>query len=801
MSTSTFSTNQSFASVIEAIRDRVATDADSDYRNNEFVYDDEEYGLCENDPIPMKVDFSGGPNTPSKSIGERIDELCAVCDWRARWVKRGMICIPHEIKDLLVTRDPDVMGCGGWDHAGRLHWVGFDLDVGHGRDDLKYASRDEALQAALLIRKFVGDAAEIRASKSGNGIHVRVPIAGVETDGRKKAALIAKWLARAVNVKTDTAVLGRQNLFFWAREIGPHGFELLYPCDEAAMWTPPAEALEEVKPHVSTANSAAPGKACFGSDAISQCRRYLAKVPPAIQGQDGSGRCFHAACVAVIGFNLTPTDALTALADWNLTCKPPWSQKELEHKITDAGKRPDPRGKLLRMTTDDICPADIAEAFLDETKLRDQLGLRLRFHRGEFFEYNGTHYDVVPPSDFEARITKFLQNKPETRERAKLSLTNAVMDNLKALTLVTEKTPPPVFCSDPAIAVPTALSMTNGIIDLQKLIAQQPFYYAHTPNLFTLIGLPYAYDCNAKCPIWDGFLLKMFPDPDVRNLLQEWMGYNLVHDTSFEKFMILYGEGANGKSVFMTVFREVLGKGNYSALGLESFNPVRTFPLAATIGMLANIVSEIGEWDRSAEGILKAFVTGEPMSIERKYRDPFVGLPTARLTFATNTLPRFTDRTDALWRRLMLVPCNVQILDESKQDKRLVNAEFWRTNGELPGVFNWAVEGLRRLRQRGHFFIPLECQAAKTEYQRESNPARTFLEENYCAAPNGSMFSNAVYQQYHEWMEKSGQKPLGATQFGNEVKRAFKSATLSKYALRTPDGGRSRSWSGFGPKP
>ena len=750
---------------------------------------------------PMSVDFSGGPNRESKSIAERLDDICAASDWSARWIQRGMICIPHEIKDLLIHDDPDVFGCGGWDLSGHLHWVGFDLDVKHGREDQKYATREDAIKAASIIREYVGGAAEIRTSKSGQGIHVRIPIHGIETDGRKMAALIAKWLARQINVKTDTTVHGRQNLFFWAREVKPGGFELVHACPDGAAWTPPPEALEEFK--AAPSPSASFGTAPLGSDAVSQCRRYLSKVPPAIEGQDGSGRCFHAACIAVVGFGLNPADALTALADWNQTCKPPWSQKELEHKIADAAKQPGERGELLKKQPgkDQICAADVAEGFLKAHAVQGSNGQWLRYYRDEFFEYAGTRYEVVPDAELKARVTTFLQNRNETRGLAGPKFTNTVLGNVKALTLVSEKHQPPVFLGTPPHAAPGAISMINGIIDIYQLIDCQPFYYPHTSVLFNRIALPYAYDQHAKCPVWDAFLAQMFPDSDVRNLLQEWMGYNLVHDTSMEKFLILFGEGANGKSVFMTVFRELLGVGNYSAIGLESFNPVRTFPLATTIGMLANIVSEIGEWDKAAEGMLKGFVTGEPITIERKHRDPFVGKPTARLTFATNTLPRFSDRSDGLWRRLLLVPCTVQILDEVNQDKRMINPEFWRTNGELPGIFNRAIEGLRRLLKRGQFFVPADCQAAKTAYQKESNPARTFLEENYCAAPNGVIFSNALYKSYHEWAEKNGQKPLGATPFAGEVKRVFKGCTLTPNPLLTPDGYRSRRWGGFGPLP
>jgi P4 family phage/plasmid primase-like protien len=260
--------------------------------------------------------------------------------------------------------------------------------------------------------------------------------------------------------------------------------------------------------------------------------------------------------------------------------------------------------------------------------------------------------------------------------------------------------------------------------------------------------------------------------------------------------MILVGEGANGKTVVVTVLREMLGTGNHSGVGLEAFNPVRTFPLAATIGKLANIVGEISEMDRAAEGTIKMFVSGERMTIERKHKDAFEVTPTARLTFATNILPRFTDRSDGIWRRLLLIPFNGQILDPGRQDRRLISPEFWRTSGELAGVFNWAVTGLRRLQQRGHFIEPVVCSVAKGAYKLDSNPAGQFLVET-CAARTGfSVATNLLHADYKKWVEERGCKPLSAGQFAKEVKRAFPNVSLSN-PLAQPSGARSRAWIGI----
>src|SRR5262245_11412297 len=81
-------------------------------------------------------------------------------------------------------------------------------------------------------------------------------------------------------------------------------------------------------------------------DLISRAKAYIAKEPPAIQGQDGSGRCFHVVSILVKGFALSEADAFEAIQEWNRTCQPPWSDAELRHKIRDAAAKPGPVGHL-----------------------------------------------------------------------------------------------------------------------------------------------------------------------------------------------------------------------------------------------------------------------------------------------------------------------------------------------------------------------------------------------------------------------------------------------------------------------
>ncbi len=452
-----------------------------------------------------------------------------------------------------------------------------------------------------------------------------------------------------------------------------------------------------------------------------------------------------------------------------------------------------------RLATDP-CDADLADAFLDETGLRKGHELRLREYAGAFWIHEGNRYREVPGDELGSWVVGYLQARKDARKRVTPNRVASVIGNLRGSCFVAADPSPPCWLGTPRTPATHLISMANAIFDLDALMhGGHVVPHMHTSAFFTMAALTYPFDPGAQCPTWTRLLQEIQPDPEVRRHLAEWVGYNLCHDTSLQKFMILLGDGANGKSAFCCGMRAIVGAQNTSALSLEAFDPKRTFPLASTIGKTANISQDMAEIDRAGEGILKAFVEGSPIQVERKFGHPFQLKPTARLTFATNNLPRFRDRTDGLWRRVMIVPFPVRFLDESKQDKRLADPHFWETSVELPGMFLWALAGLKRLRERGHFLEPSVCAEAKQTYRCESNPAQMYLLE-HCECIGGATIStHELYVRYSDEIRAGGHVPLSIMLFGREVKRTFPGVEATKNAIRHPHliDVRCRYWIGL----
>lgn len=316
------------------------------------------------------------------------------------------------------------------------------------------------------------------------------------------------------------------------------------------------------------------------------------------------------------------------------------------------------------------------------------------------------------------------------------------------------------------------IAVTNGIVDLDWLLAgRDDFLTPHTPAWFSSVRLPYAFDADADCPRWKETLQRNLEgDTDRIALLQEWAGYLLTPDTSHQTFLVLEGEGANGKSVYLAGVTAMLGHASVSNVSLEAFG--QRFQLTATLRKLANIAADCGELDKVSEDHLKRFTSGDRMSFDRKGLPAIDATPTARMMMACNTRPRFCDRTDGIWRRMLLVPFRIKIPNEDRI-RGMDKYEWWEASGELPGIFNWAVAGLHRLRQQGSFTAPRICQDALDDYRLESNPAKEFLLESCEENSLGETSTVLLYDAYKKWCGENGYRPLGERQFGKEVRRAF----------------------------
>ena len=444
-------------------------------------------------------------------------------------------------------------------------------------------------------------------------------------------------------------------------------------------------------------------------------------------------------------------------------------------------------------------PTRLAKLYLAKGCERSD-GLTLRYWREQWCRWDGTAYKVLPDSELRAHLQQVIhaefvrihllqlkawQVKPEGRKPTVRKITKALISNtelaLASLTVLAATVEQPSWWDGSGWTKRNLIALQNGLFDLDAFFARQAeILLPHTPRWFSATCLPYPFDVDADCPPkWRVVLSRNLEGDGERSaVLQEWFGLSTTADTTRQKFLALVGEGGNGKGVICAVMEAMIGKENCSHVPLEVFG--ERFQLTASIGKLINICSEVGELDKVAEGFLKSFTAaGVPMQFDRKFKPPMQAVPTARLVLCTNNLPRFSDRSGGLWRRMILMPLNVVIADDDpSRIFGMDESDWWVKSGEMPGIFNWALAGLDRLRNQnqGRFTKSKVCEEALAQYRLENNPARLFLTETCEISSDGHEPCGSLYQSYRRWCQDSGYAPLADRAFGKEVKRAFPNA-------------------------
>lgn len=338
---------------------------------------------------------------------------------------------------------------------------------------------------------------------------------------------------------------------------------------------------------------------------------------------------------------------------------------------------------------------------------------------------------------------------------------------------------------DSAYVIP----LKNGLLDFSTY----PYkLHPHTPEFYTFNYLDFEWLGENDSDLWIEFLVVATSgDAERFLLLQQWAGYTLLRSAIYQKFLLCYGDGANGKSVFFDVIMALLGAQNCSTVPLSKFNDVHH--LTQTYGKLANITDESSKGlEEEAETALKQYTGGTQVTFKRLYQQPYSAYPTAKIMIATNKLPRFVDTSNGIWRRMLLVPFDA-VIPEDKQDRHL--AEKIKAT-EMSGVLKWALEGLRSLEEMGGFIEPKACQQALAQYKREMNPLVVFLEENF--EPSSCELDKVETKQlrtwYEQWCSDHGYKPKNDTNVGLQIKKLW--PQIEKKQLRQ-GGDRSRYYVGM----
>ena len=289
----------------------------------------------------------------------------------------------------------------------------------------------------------------------------------------------------------------------------------------------------------------------------------------------------------------------------------------------------------------------------------------------------------------------------------------------------------------------------------------------HSPAFMSTVQAPYDYDESADCPMWKKFISEIMAEREASiKLLQEMTGYILYADSSLQKCFFLMGDGANGKSVFLNVLRAVFGEANVSNVEMSSL--IEPFQRINLINSLVNISTETSSNVKGAESIFKQIVVGDTINGCYKNKD-FVNFnPRCVMISACNEYIKSRDTTSGFLRRICFIDFPRKFEGE-KADTELES----KLKTELAGIFNWAYEGYKRLREQKKFTETREQAIMMEEFVQIMNPVAAFIRE--CLSDyTGRIERSALYQKYVAWCKEAGHESQSRNKFMQSFRKTIR---------------------------
>jgi putative DNA primase/helicase len=334
-----------------------------------------------------------------------------------------------------------------------------------------------------------------------------------------------------------------------------------------------------------------------------------------------------------------------------------------------------------------------------------------------------------------------------------------------------------------------SIACRNGILHVpdRRLIA-------HTPRFFVQHAVPLDYEQNAPEPAkWLEFLQGIWPnDPEMPAALQEMFGYILSGDTSLQKMFLLIGPPRSGKSTIARVLISLMG-GSHRVAG-PTLNSLSTnFGLQPLIGKSLAVIADARLQGGGQPIVLERLlsISGEDMlTIDRKNLTSWTGTLPTRIVMLTNELPRLSDSSGAVASRF--IPYETEVSFLGREDPNLPA----KLLTELPGILNWALDGLDRVAEQNRLTVPAASASVQQDLEAYTSPVSQFVRDRCIVDSTLSCTKEDLYREWQRWSAGQGHTlPITRATFGVRLKAAVPSLDTGK---RTTEDGRKNLYIGIG---
>lgn len=437
-------------------------------------------------------------------------------------------------------------------------------------------------------------------------------------------------------------------------------------------------------------------------------------------------------------------------------------------------------------------PRDVAKELLASTYTEH--GMRtIAYHREDWYRWRGQHWARATAEDLRDELYGPLGDE-EGWKPNKRKLDN-VLDAMRGLVRIPDDVNAPVWLPDQQggehLPATDRIAVRNGILDWTTRTLED-----HTPRLFNLDSRPFDYQPDAPHVVWDQFLADLFGptwrrrDQESLDLLQEWFGYVVSPCMDQHKALLMIGPKRAGKGTIMRAVEQLVGGENTMGAQLRHFG--QRFTLS---GMVGKSLVTMGDVRSSARGeqeateVLLGIIGEDDQMVDRKHREPIKVRFSCRIMAASNSIPHFVDPSGVVVSRWAVLRLTESFF--GKEDKTLGD----RIAREMPGILNWALDGLDRLTRNGRFTEPESGADTKATMSAMASQLYAFAEDrlNVTGDETDEIVFDDFYDSYRVWATNSGQQEMGKAKARGQLSEGIEVEGQTMRAVRPRRQGR-RDW-------
>jgi putative DNA primase/helicase len=427
-------------------------------------------------------------------------------------------------------------------------------------------------------------------------------------------------------------------------------------------------------------------------------------------------------------------------------------------------------------------PMDVARVLARERFTHASDCPTLRHWRGGWWQWRTSRWDEVDYRATRAEAYRFTERatymstnskgedelKPWAPNRHKVA---DLLEALAAISHLSDNVSQPSWIDAPDAPEGVIVACANGLLDVGRRTLLE-----HDPRFFNQTSVPFEYDVGAEPPArWLAFLDELWPeDEDSVRALAEWFGYIVSGRLDLHKILLLVGPTRGGKGVIARTLGALVGPENVAGPTLASLGT--DFGLAPLLGKPLAVVSDARLDGRGSQTVVERLlnVSGEDtITVNRKYRDQWTGKLPSRFMVISNELPRLGDASATIANRFVTLLLSRSWLGNENHG---LERELHR---ELPGILNWALDGLARLVVEDRFTRPPGTDDAIITLQDLASPVAAFVRDRCTTGTHGIPVDD-LWTAWKTWCEDNGHPAKTKQTLGRDLKAVIPSLRVER---------------------